>query len=106
LQLPSVARVTNLQNGRQVVVRLNDRGPASSGRLIEVTPRVAQLLGFDPDGTARVRVELDGGMSQALAQELQGSVGGLRIAAAPVGAVQATDLPPPGGTAAAPPAPQ
>jgi len=100
LQLPSVARVTNLENGRQALVRVNDRGPAAPGRLIELTPRAAHLLGVDADGAARVRVELDEARSQALALQLQGSIGGLRIAAAPVGAVQATDLPPPGGTTA------
>ena len=100
LQLPAVARVTNLENGRQVLVRINDRGPDSPARLLAVTPHVARLLGFDAEGTARVRVELDQAMSQALAQELQGGMGGLKIAAAPRGAVQATPLAPPAGTAA------
>lgn len=100
LQLPAIAAVTDLENGRKVLLRINDRGPASPKRLIEVTPRVAQLLGFATDGTARVRVELDSAMSQALAQQLQGGIGGLTIAAAPVGTVEASALPPPAGVAA------
>jgi peptidoglycan lytic transglycosylase len=105
LQLPAVARVTNLENGRQVLLRVNDRGPAPPGRLIAVTPRVAELLGFTAAGTARVRMELDEPRSQALAQALQGGIG-LRIAAAPRGAVVATELPPPAGMKAPAAAPQ
>ena len=96
LQLPAIARITELDNGRQVLVRINDRGPASLARLVAVTPEVARLLQFGPAGVARVRVELDQAMSQALAQELPGGVA-LPIAAAPRGAVQAAPLPPPGG---------
>ena len=46
LQLPAIARLTNLENGRQVLVRINDRGPATPHRLVEVTRRTATLLGF------------------------------------------------------------
>jgi rare lipoprotein A len=46
LQLPAVARLTNLENGLQVMVRINDRGPATPHRLIEVTRRTATLLQF------------------------------------------------------------
>ncbi|MGH7210703.1 MAG: septal ring lytic transglycosylase RlpA family protein, partial [Acetobacteraceae bacterium] len=87
LQLPAIARVTNLENGRQAVVRVNDRGPASPSRLIALTPRAAALLGVPADGTAQVRVQVESGPSQALAQALQGPAGRLAIAAAPVGAV-------------------
>lgn len=103
LQLPAVALLTNLETGRQVLVRVNDRGPESPARLVAVTPRVAHLLGFGPSGTARVRIDLDSAKSQALAQELHGG-GALAIAAAPVGAVQATPLGPPGAQASPPPA--
>lgn len=58
LPMPSLVRVTNLQNGRSIVVRVNDRGPFSKGRIIDVSKRSAELLGFLGDGTARVRVEV------------------------------------------------
>jgi rare lipoprotein A len=53
VQLPAIATVTNLDTGRAVMVRVNDRGPVDPGRLIAVTPRVAALLGIR--GVARVR---------------------------------------------------
>lgn len=105
LQLPAIALVTNLENGRQALLRINDRGPVSPARVIAVTPRVAQLLGFGSGGTARARTELDAEKSQALAQELHGGAGRLAIAAAPVGAVQATPLAPPGQASAQPTSP-
>ena len=52
------ARVTNLENRRTVVVRINDRGPFKKGRVIDVSKRAARELGFLGQGTARVRVEL------------------------------------------------
>lgn len=57
LPLPTLVRVTNLENGRSVVVRVNDRGPfANKGRLIDLSYAAAQSLGFVDKGTARVRV--------------------------------------------------
>ncbi len=56
LQLPSMVQVTNLENGRQVNVVVNDRGPYHRGRIIDLSRRAAQLLGFANNGTARVRV--------------------------------------------------
>ncbi|MBL8713437.1 MAG: septal ring lytic transglycosylase RlpA family protein [Alphaproteobacteria bacterium] len=58
LQMPSLVRVTNLENGRSVVVRINDRGPFAHGRIIDVSKRAAELLGFIGKGTARVRLEV------------------------------------------------
>lgn len=58
LQMPSLVRVTNLENGRSVVVRINDRGPFKRGRIIDVSQRAADLLGFRSKGTARVRVQV------------------------------------------------
>ena len=58
LQMPSLVRVTNLENGRSVVVRINDRGPFKSGRIIDCSERAAQLLGFIGKGTARVKLEV------------------------------------------------
>ncbi|MBX7201265.1 MAG: septal ring lytic transglycosylase RlpA family protein, partial [Rhodospirillaceae bacterium] len=59
LPMPSVVRVTNLDNGRQLNVRVNDRGPFHSSRIIDLSRRAAQLLGFYEVGTAHVRVEID-----------------------------------------------
>ena len=58
LPMPSVVRVTNLDNGRSLVVRLNDRGPYVAGRIIDLSRASARLLGFMKQGTARVRVQV------------------------------------------------
>lgn len=67
LPMPSLVRVTNLENGRSIEVRVNDRGPFEAGRVIDMTRRGAQLLGFIDRGTARVRVEIMAEESQLLA---------------------------------------
>lgn len=56
LPLPSFARVTNLDNGRSVVVRVNDRGPFHEGRVIDLSYAAAVKIGVHPRGTARVEV--------------------------------------------------
>lgn len=56
LPMPVNVRVTNLDNGRSLIVRINDRGPFSRGRIIDVSKAAADLLGFRLQGTARVRV--------------------------------------------------
>ncbi|UCH73031.1 MAG: septal ring lytic transglycosylase RlpA family protein [Rhodospirillales bacterium] len=58
LPLPSVVRVTNLENGRTLVVRINDRGPFVRGRIIDLSERAAEMLGFLNEGTALVDVRL------------------------------------------------
>jgi rare lipoprotein A len=58
LQMPSLIRVTNLQNGRSLVVRVNDRGPFSRGRILDLSERSAELLGFKKQGTARIKLEV------------------------------------------------
>lgn len=60
LPLPSYVRVTNLSNNRSVVVRVNDRGPFHRGRLIDVSKRTADLLGFRMAGVGRVKVDYVG----------------------------------------------
>jgi rare lipoprotein A len=57
LPLPVYARVTNLNNGRSIVVRINDRGPYARDRIIDLSRRSAELLGFRGHGTATVRVK-------------------------------------------------
>jgi rare lipoprotein A len=57
LPMPCYARVTNLSNGKSLIVRVNDRGPYHGNRLIDVSNRAAELLEFKGNGVARVRVE-------------------------------------------------
>lgn len=68
LQLPSLVRITNLENGRVLVVRINDRGPFSRARITDVTKKSAELLGFRNRGTAKVQLQLLGPESRALAE--------------------------------------
>lgn len=70
LPMPSVVRVTNLGNGRSIKLRVNDRGPFVGNRIIDVSRRAAQLLGFHIDGTARVQVEIVADESKQLAAAL------------------------------------
>jgi rare lipoprotein A len=58
LQMPSLVRVTNLDNGKSVIVRVNDRGPYRRGRVMDVSSKAADLLGFKGSGTAKVRLDL------------------------------------------------
>jgi|SRR4051812_8277013 rare lipoprotein A len=60
MPLPSYARVTNLENSRSMIVRVNDRGPYHANRLMDVSERVADALDFKRSGTARVRVDYVG----------------------------------------------
>ncbi len=57
LQLPSLVRVTNLDNGRSLVLRVNDRGPFVGNRLIDLSRAAARELGFEDRGLARVHVQ-------------------------------------------------
>jgi len=100
LPLPSIVEVINLQNNRALRVRINDRGPFVDGRVIDVSRRVAQLLGFERSGTAMVRVRvLKDESLQAEAAAAQGVVSN--------GSAFATAVPmPPSAPASAPrPAP-
>lgn len=58
LPMPSIVQVTNLANGRMLKLRVNDRGPYARGRVVDVSRRAAQLLGFAANGTALVRVRI------------------------------------------------
>jgi rare lipoprotein A (peptidoglycan hydrolase) len=57
LPLPSYVRVTNLENDRSIVLRVNDRGPYSGGRLLDVSEQAAELLAFRHHGSTKVRVQ-------------------------------------------------
>jgi rare lipoprotein A len=67
LPMPSLVRVINLDNGRALKLKVNDRGPFARGRIIDVSRRAAQLLGFRYRGTARVRVEIIADESRGMA---------------------------------------
>lgn len=99
LQLPAVARVTNLETGRQILLRLDDRGPASPARLLAVTPRAALLLGPGTlAGVLRVRVQVEEAPSRQLtAQFGDPDAPALAVTAAPAEAVRAEALSPPAG---------
>jgi rare lipoprotein A len=60
MPLPSYARVTNIQNGYSVIVRVNDRGPYHAGRVMDVSSRVADVLDMKAMGTAKVKVDYVG----------------------------------------------
>lgn len=95
LQLPAIVRLTNLENGRQILVRVNDRGPPEQGRLLTVTPATARLLQMPLGGATRVRLDVDSVLSRRLAEQLDGGPK-LALQAAPVEPVQEQALPAPG----------
>lgn len=72
LPLPSIVKVTNLENGRSLVLRVNDRGPYVKDRIIDISKRGAQLLGYQAQGVAKVRVEVLAEESKALKAALLG----------------------------------
>lgn len=57
MELPSYAKVTNLENGKSIILRVNDRGPFYGGRIIDLSYEAARRLGYAQKGTARVEVE-------------------------------------------------
>lgn len=60
LPMPCLVEVTNLANGRKIVVRVNDRGPYKRGRILDLSAKAAKLLGYQGNGTAEVRVRYVG----------------------------------------------
>jgi rare lipoprotein A len=58
LPLPCLVKVTNLDNGKSVKVRINDRGPFIANRCLDVTPRAAKILGFYDKGLTTTRIEV------------------------------------------------
>ena len=58
LPLPCVIKVTNLENGKSIKIRINDRGPFISGRILDVTPRAAKALGFYQKGLTRTHIKV------------------------------------------------
>ncbi len=80
LPMPSLVRVTNLENGKQVVLRINDRGPFANNRILDVSRRGAELLGFKQQGTAKVRVQILGEESRAIADAARRSGKNVKLA--------------------------
>jgi rare lipoprotein A (peptidoglycan hydrolase) len=58
LPLPSIVKVTNLNNNKSVIVRVNDRGPFAKNRVIDLSQKAAEILEYKNKGTARVKIEL------------------------------------------------
>ncbi len=86
LPMPAVVRVTNQDNGRSLILRVNDRGPFAKNRIIDISRRGAQLLGFEAKGTTRVRVEILPDESLALREAMVAAgraEGGVVVASAP-----------------------
>tara|TARA_R110001606_G_scaffold65140_1_gene150924 strand:+ start:3715 stop:4749 length:1035 start_codon:yes stop_codon:yes gene_type:complete len=109
LPMPSYVRVTNLENGRSLVLEVNDRGPFAKGRIIDISRRGAQLLGFQSQGTARVRVQILADRSRAVASRMSNREELARVGSPitsnglPKASVSAETLPvPTGGVEAAP----
>jgi rare lipoprotein A len=96
LPMPVNVRVTNLDNGKSLVVRVNDRGPYAKGRIIDVSEQAAKLLGFYRNGTARVRVTYLSHSSQPDGEPLQSDTPpeiASAVPAVPVPKVDAAKLP-------------
>jgi len=98
LQLPAIARLTNLENGLSVVVRVNDRGTGNPRRLVEFTPRVATLLRVPQGAAVQMRLTVLAQESREAVQAMAGAPS-LSIAAAPRGHVEVAELAPPPGVA-------
>lgn len=70
LPLPSIVRVTNLENGRSIIARVNDRGPYVKNRIIDLSQKGAELLGYKIQGTTKVKVEILEKESRALKEAM------------------------------------
>lgn len=70
LPLPSIVRVTNLENGRSIIARVNDRGPYVKNRIIDVSQKGAEMLGYKNQGIAKVKVEVLAEESKAIKEAM------------------------------------
>ncbi|WP_340151512.1 septal ring lytic transglycosylase RlpA family protein [uncultured Sneathiella sp.] len=105
LPLPTDVRVTNLENGRSIIVTVNDRGPFAHSRIIDLSYRSAQMLGIVQKGTAKVRVQvINGGNGDQtiVAKPETPLTEKNNVAAAPQAVVVADTLAPPEGVKSAP----
>jgi rare lipoprotein A len=103
LPMPSYVRVTNLENGRSLILLVNDRGPFARGRIIDISRRGSQLLNFQKQGTARVRVQVLADQSRILKSritnqaELMKTGSPITVGRLPKAKVQTQSLNPAGG---------
>ncbi len=97
LPMPSLVMVTNLENGRSLTLTVNDRGPFTTGRIIDVSRRAAQLLGFSEQGTTLVRIQAV--RAEPAATKIASRSPAAEAAQPPLAAV----APPPAAEAAQPP---
>lgn len=95
LPMPVWVRVTNLENGRSIVVRVNDRGPYANNRIIDMSRKAAQLLGYEQKGTARVRVQYVGSAAEPTIMTAEADPNPPQVSAAPRSAIDSAALPPP-----------
>jgi rare lipoprotein A len=107
LQLPAIIRVSNLDTGRSVLVRVNDRGPAEPGRIIGLSEGAGRVLGVPAAGAAQVRIQVLAAESREVAAEARARTPvpdseRIVVAAAPRTAVETEALPPPPGARVAP----
>ena len=96
LPMPTRVRVTNLENGRSLELRVNDRGPFRKGRIIDVSKKASLLLGFQEQGTAKVRVTFLGRAdteSEVVAKPATPRKERTAAKAAPVATVAKAELP-------------
>lgn len=70
MPLPSIAEVTNLDNGKSIKVRINDRGPFANDRILDLSKRSAKMLGFQEKGIVTVRVKYLAEETEELLKEL------------------------------------
>lgn len=111
LPMPCLVRVTNLDNRRSAILRVNDRGPFARSRILDVSKRAADALGFIGQGTARVRVEILAEESIAMKERMLRGESDFAVAPVQVASLSAVggpstsvyrteELPPPPGTTA------
>ena len=74
LPLGSWVRVTNLRNGRAVVVRINDRGPIVPGRIIDLSYNTARVLHFESQGLQRVRLDVVNNRTKSSQSQMMASL--------------------------------
>ena len=108
LPMPVNVRVTNLDNGRSIVVRINDRGPFVRGRIIDLSEHAAELLGYKDQGLARVRVSFISradlhGLGPAPVSEYTPPEVAMAVPAAPTNKIESGALAPVAGAMVAPP---
>lgn len=90
LPLPSMVRVTNLDNNKTLIVMVNDRGPFAKERIIDMSERAADVLGFKKKGIAKVRVQYLPGQTKRLLADLPGAKDASKALASTLGDPDAT----------------